>query len=191
MSLADLKYIEGLRLTKFQFIGKQMTKHIANILTGCRILGSILLLFFPAFSAAFYAIYLFCGFSDMIDGTIARKTNSVSKFGSQLDTAADLIFVVVSIIRVLPAIHLPEWLWIWSGVIAMIKITNIIWGYISKKQYISMHTILNKAAGLLLFLLPLTISFLELKYTAVVVCSIATFSAIQEGVYAITESECM
>ena len=92
-----------------------MPKHIANILTGCRILGSILLLFFPAFSVSFYIIYLFCGFSDMIDGTIAKKTNSISKFGSQLDTVADLIFVVVSIIRLLPAIHISQWLWIWGG----------------------------------------------------------------------------
>ena len=35
-----------------------MTRHIANILTGYRILGSILLLFFPAFSLEFYIIYL-------------------------------------------------------------------------------------------------------------------------------------
>ena len=165
-----------------------MAKHIANILTGFRILGSILLLFFPVFSAAFSVMYLFCGFTDMIDGTIARKTNSVSKFGSQLDTVADLIFVAVSIIRWLPAIHIPGWLWIWSGVIATVKITNIIWGYVSKKQFLSLHTIMNKLTGLLLFLLPLTISFLELKYTAIVVCSIATFSAIQEGAYVIADS---
>ena len=44
---------------------------------------------------------------------------------------------------------------------------------------------------LLLFLLPLTISFVELKYTAIVVCSIATFSAIQEVFYVITGRECM
>ena len=167
-----------------------MAKHIANILTGYRILGSILLLFFPAFSVAFYIIYLFCGFSDMIDGTIARKTNSISKFGSQLDTIADLVFAVVSMIRLLPAIHIPQWLWMWGGVIAVIKISNIIWGYVSKKQFISMHTIMSKATGLLLFLLPLTISFVELKYTAIVVCSIATFSAIQEGVYVIVDSKC-
>ena len=142
------------------------------------------------FSAVFYIIYLFCGFSDMIDGTIARKTNSISKFGSQLDTVADFIFVVVSIIKLSPAIHIPGWLWIWSGVIAIIKISNIIWGYVSKKQFISMHTIMNKATGLLLFLLPLTISFVELKYTAIVVCSVATFSAIQEGVYVTIDSEC-
>ena len=165
-----------------------MTKHIANILTGCRIFGSILLLFFPAFSMAFYIIYLFCGFSDMVDGTIARKTNSISKFGSQLDTIADLIFVMVSLFKLLPTIHIPQWLWIWGGVIAVIKISNIIWGYVSKKRFISLHTIMNKVTGLLLFVLPLTISFVELKYIAIAVCSIATLSAIQEGFYIITDS---
>ena len=166
-----------------------MAKHLANILTGCRILGSILLLVFSAFSVAFYITYLFCGLSDMIDGTIARKTNSTSKFGSQLDTIADFFFVVASSVKLLPVIHIPGWLWIWGGVIAVIKISNIIWGYVSKKQFISLHTIMNKVTGLLLFLLPLTVSFVELKYTAIAVCSIATLSAIQEGVYIITDSE--
>jgi len=168
-----------------------MAKHIANILTACRIFGSILLLFFPAFSGAFYIIYLFCGFSDMVDGTIARKTNSISKFGSQLDTVADLIFLAVSLFKLFPAIHIPQWLWIWCGVIALIKISNIIWGYVSKKQFTSLHTFMNKATGLMLFLLPLTISFIELKYTAIVVCSIASFSALQEGFYVIADKECM
>ena len=164
-----------------------MVKHIANLITGCRILGSILLLFFPAFSAAFYVIYLFCGFSDMIDGTIARKTGSTSKFGSQLDTIADLVFVAVSLVKLLPVIHIPGWLWVWSGVIAVIKISNIIWGFVSKKRFIALHTIMNKVTGLLLFLLPLTISFVEPKYTAIIVCSVATFSAIQEEIWVITD----
>ena len=137
-----------------------MTRHIANILTSCRILGSILLLFFPVFSSAFYITYLLCGFSDMIDGTIARKTNSVSDFGSKIDTVADLVFITVSLIKVLPKIHIPLWILIWGIVIAIIKIGNILWGYISKKQFISLHTIMNKITGLLLFLLPLTISFI-------------------------------
>ena len=165
-----------------------MAKYIADILTGCRIFGSILLLFFPAFSLVFNITYLLCGFSDMVDGTIARKTNSTSKFGSQLDTIADLIFVVVSLFKLLPAIHIPQWLWIWGGVVAVIKISNIIWGYVSKKQFISLHTIMNKVTGLLLFLLPLTIPFGELNYIAIAVCSIATLSAIQEGFYIIADS---
>ena len=166
-----------------------MIKHIANILTGCRILGSILLLFFSVFSLEFYIIYLLCGFSDMIDGTIARKTNSTSEFGAKIDTAADLVFAAVSLIKFSPTIHIPQWLWIWVGVIAIIKIGNIIWGYISKKQFLSLHTIMNKATGILLFLFPLIISFVELKYFAIVICSIATFSAIQEWFYITTEYE--
>ena len=160
-----------------------MTKHIANILTSCRILGSVLLLFFPVFDLAFYILYLFCGFSDMIDGIVARKTNSTSQFGSQLDTIADFVFVVAAIFKLLPVIRLPGWLWFWSGVIAVIKISNIIWGFVSKKRFIALHTIMNKVTGLLLFLLPLTIPFLKLDYSAMAVCSIATLSAIQEGFY--------
>ena len=164
-------------------------KNIANIISGCRILGSILLLFFPAFSLDFYIVYILCGFSDMIDGTIARKTNSTSKFGSQLDTIADFVFVVISLFKLLPAIHIPEWLWIWGGVIAVIKIGNIIWGYVSKKQFIAFHTIMNKITGLLLFLLPLIISFSGWEYVAIAACSVATLSAIQEGVYVIADCE--
>ena len=158
-----------------------MIKHIANIVTGCRILGSILLLFFPAFSAAFYCIYLLCGLSDMIDGTIARKTNSTSELGAKIDTAADLVFVAASLSKVLPGIPIPQGIWIWGIVIAIIKIGNILWGYVSQKQFLSMHTIMNKITGLLLFLLPFTLSLIKVKYSLSVVCSLATFAAIQEG----------
>lgn len=125
----------------------------------------------------------------MIDGTIARKTNSASEFGAKMDTVADLVFIVVSLIKIMPTINIPGWLWIWGGVIAVIKIGNIIWGYVSGKQFISLHTIMNKLTGLLLFLLPLTVSLIEVKYSAIGVCSIATFAAIQEGVYSATNYE--
>ena len=166
-----------------------MTKHIANILTCCRIFGSILLLFFPAFSIEFYITYLMCGFSDMIDGTIARKTNSTSRFGSQLDTIADLVFAAASLFKLLPAIPMPGWLWIWGGVIAVIKIRNIIQGYVRKKQFVALHTIMNKVTGLLLFALPLTISFVKWKCIAIAVCAMATLSAVQEGIYVMTDRE--
>ncbi|MBR6555180.1 MAG: phosphatidylglycerophosphate synthase, partial [Clostridia bacterium] len=83
----------------------------------------------------------------------------------------------------LPAINIPQYLWIWGGIIAIIKISNITWGYVSQKQFIALHTIMNKLSGLLLFLLPLTLSFVELKYSSIAVCSTATFAAIQESVY--------
>ena len=166
-----------------------MIKHIANIITGCRIFGSILLLFFPAFSSEFYIIYILCGFTDMIDGTIARMTNSAGELGSKIDTVADIVFVTASLIKILPAINIPVWLWVWGIVISIIKIGNIIWGYISQKQFVSLHTVMNKITGLLLFLLPLTLSFAELKYSSIAVCSIATVAAIQEGFFIATNCE--
>ena len=131
-----------------------MVKYLANAITSLRIIGSFVLLFFDVPSSTFYITYLFCGFSDMIDGTIARKTNAVSSFGSNLDTVADFIFMVVCLIKLLPMIYLPFWLWIWIAVIAIIKIGNIVWGFISSKKLISLHTFLNKATGFLLFFFP-------------------------------------
>ena len=157
-----------------------MKKQIANIVSSCRILLSITLLFCPVFSVCFYSIYLFCGFTDMVDGTIARKTNSVSEFGARLDTTSDFLFFAVTFIKLLPIIHIPKWIWVWIVVIAIIKIFNVILGFAYTKKLISLHTAMNKITGLLLFLLPLTLYFIELKYSFVVVCIVATFSAIQE-----------
>ena len=158
-----------------------MKKHLANLLTSCRILGSIFLLFIPVFTAGYYTVYLLCGVSDMIDGTVARKTGSVSKSGSKLDTAADLAFIAASLITLLPALPIPVWLWVWGGIIAAIKLSNMVLGYRSAKQFLSLHTPLNKITGFLLFLLPLTLWFIPLTYSSVVVCSLATLSAMHEG----------
>ena len=158
-----------------------MKKYLANIITLFRIISSIWLLLLPVFSIRFYVVYLFCGFTDMIDGAIARKTHSVTEFGSKLDSVADLIFVVVAFVKLLPVISLPNWLWVWIAIIALIKVANILFGWISAKRLAIEHTLMNKITGFLLFLLPLTLSFIEFKYSAVVVCTVATMSAIQES----------
>ena len=80
---------------------------MANVITGLRIFISLLLLFCPVFSPIFYALYLIAGLSDMADGFIARRTNSVSEFGSRFDSIADFVFVAVCLIKVLPAMDIP------------------------------------------------------------------------------------
>ncbi len=158
-------------------------KQIANIITISRILSSIYLLLCPVFSIRFYIVYLFCGITDMVDGTIARKTKSVSELGARLDTIADSVFVAVCFVKVLPLMQLPVWLWTWIVIIAIIKIGNVVWGLISNKKLVSIHTILNKVTGFILFLLPLTFSFIEPIYSSAVVCFMATLSAINEVYY--------
>lgn len=156
-------------------------ERMANIVTSCRIMGSILLLFFPAFSFWFYILYLICGFSDMIDGMIDRKTNTVNEFGSRLDTIADFIFMTACLVKLLPAIPIPSWLWWWVAGIAVIKIMNVVSRFVYQKNFVVKHTIMNKITGLLLFSLSLTLSLIEFKYSTIVICCIATFAAIQEG----------
>ena len=155
--------------------------NVANIITGTRIALSIALLFFPAFSPAFYAIYLTAGLTDAIDGTVARKTGTESEFGERLDTAADFALFASCLIKLLPVLQPPVWLYVWTGLIALIKVVNIVSGFAVRKKWVAPHTIMNKVTGILLFALPLTVSWIEPKYPAAVVCSVATFAAIQEG----------
>ena len=166
-----------------------MKKHIANIITGSRIIFSLTLLVIPLSSAWFYVLYLFCGLTDMIDGAIARKTNAVSSFGSKLDTAADFIFMAVCAVKILPIIYLPVLLWIWIAVIAIIKFANIVFGFIRIKKLVDYHTVLNKITGLFLFLLPLTLQYIEPIYSFAIVCIMATIAAIQECYYTIKTND--
>ena len=89
----------------------------------------------------------------------------------------------------IPAIDVGRWLWIWTGVIALIKVVNVISGLAMKKGFVAKHTLANKATGILLFLLPMVILLEVIKVPYIVlVCLLATFAAIQEGHLIRTES---
>ena len=60
-------------------------RQTANIITLSRLAAAGVLLFLTPFTPEFYAAYLWCGVSDMIDGTIARKTHSESRLGEKLE----------------------------------------------------------------------------------------------------------
>ena len=166
-----------------------MKKHLANTITILRIIGSVAILFFSLSSLPFYIIYLFCGFSDMIDGTIARKLNAVSGLGSKLDAISDFIFMVVCVVKLLPIVSLSIFLWIWIAIITIIKICNIVLGFVLRKKLLVLHTILNKTTGFFLFVLPLTLQFIVPRYSFTIVCIVATIAAIQEGHYIIMEKD--
>ena len=162
---------------------------MANTITGIRIVCSIVLLFCPVFSFSFYLLYIIAGVSDMIDGTVARKTGAVNEFGSKLDTVADFVLVIVCLTKLLPIIHVPTWLIIWIIIISVIKAMNLISGYVIRKEIVALHTGINKVTGMLLFVFPLTLSFIDLKYSGAVVSAVATFAAIQEGYMIRTRSK--
>lgn len=154
---------------------------MANRLTIMRMLLSVVLLFLSPLSFVFWIIYTACGITDMLDGYVARKTNTVSQFGSKLDSIADLIFICAAMIQILPIVKIDFWMWIWIALIAFVKLLNLICGYIVQHAMVMLHTKANKVAGFLLFLLPIILLFAELKYIAVLVLAVASFAAVQEG----------
>ena len=156
---------------------------MANAVTMFRIAAGFILLFTRVFSPAFYALYIAGGLSDMLDGFVARKTNTRSEFGAKLDSAADFVFMAASLMKLLPVLDIPAWLYVWTGIIAFIKLVNLISGFVLLGTFAAVHSLMNKAAGALLFVLPLTISFVPVGCSLIVVCFTATFAAIQEGYY--------
>ena len=166
-----------------------MIRHIPNIITLSRIPMAVALPFVQSSPAVFWTLYLLCGFSDVLDGAVARSTGTVSRLGERLDTIADIIFVAVWIVLFIPAMNVGRWLWIWTGIIALIKVVNVISGLAMKKGFVAKHTPANKATGILLFLLPMVILLEVIKVPYIVlVCLLATFAAIQEGHLIRTES---
>lgn len=154
---------------------------LANALTICRIAFSIALLAPAAFSPMFFVLYVLAGLTDMLDGYVARKTRTESEFGAKLDSVADLVFVVASLVKVLPAVDVPAWLWIWVAAIALVKAANVASGFVMEKRLVMPHTTANKVAGFVVFLVPLAIPHAGVAVPASVACAVATFAAVQEG----------
>ena len=163
-------------------------KNIANYVSISRIVMSILLLLTKTLTLPFIIIYLYCGVSDMVDGYIARKSKNTSKIGSILDSVADLIFVIISIFKIVPFLNLPSGIIIWVIIIVLIKICNVICAYTYYKKLIFPHTIANKITGLILFIAPLILIKNNYILFEIIICSIATFAAIQEEHYIRTKN---
>lgn len=66
-------------------------KAIPNYISFSRIIFYFILIFVKPLSLAFHAIYIICGFSDIMDELISRKTGTTSRLGVRLDSTADMV----------------------------------------------------------------------------------------------------
>ena len=154
---------------------------LPNIITLIRIAGSLGLLLCEVTGVVFWIIYSLCGISDIADGWLARKLKCVTKTGALLDSLADICFVACCAWKLKPILELPQWLWLWAGVIVVIKVVNQLSPLVMYGRCCFPHTLANKITGFLLFIaVPMT--FLSIV-PITIVAAIATFAAIREGLY--------
>ena len=154
-------------------------KHLPNILSSLRIIGAVALLLCDVAGTTFVTLYALCGISDIADGWLARKMKCVTSTGALLDSLADICFVAWCAWNLLPILELPQWLWLWAGVIVTIKVVNQISALVMYGRCCFPHTLANKWAGFLLFIaVPMTFwSVVPITLVA----AVATFAAVQEG----------
>jgi phosphatidylglycerophosphate synthase len=164
-------------------------KVIPNGITFGRIILAMLLLFLKPLSLAFLVIYILCGVTDLIDGPIARMTNTTSSLGAKLDSAADTILIAVSLFTLYPLLGLTLEIMIWIFMIAVIRITSIGVALRRFKTYASIHTYGNKLTGFILFVTPLCLPFIHHSMWTVFVCIIATISAVEEFIIQFTSKQ--
>ena len=154
-------------------------KHLPNILSLLRMVGAVALLLSDVSGVLFGVLYIVCGISDIADGWLARKLKCVTRTGALLDSVADICFVACLCPLLLPILELPQWLWLWAGVIVAFKVVNQLSAVWVHGRCCFPHTLANKWAGFLLFIaVPMTIcSIIPISIAAFV----ATFAAIHEG----------
>ena len=164
-------------------------KNFANLITISRIAGSFMLLFLKPFSFIFFTVYFYCGISDMLDGYVARYTNSSSKMGALLDSISDFAFIAVMIPICLTALPLEEWMRGSICLISLIRFLSLGIGILKYHSLAFLHTYLNKITGFLLFSFPCFYLLSGLSVTSIILCCIASLSSIEELLITIKSKE--
>ena len=155
-------------------------KHLPNILSSLRIVGAVALLLSNVPGILFWMLYIVCGISDIADGWLARKLKCVTKRGALLDSVADICFVACCAWKLLPILELPQWLWLWAGVIVAIKAVNQFSTLVMYGHCCFPHTLANKVTGFLLFIAVSSMTFWSIIPISIA-ATVATFAAVQEG----------
>jgi len=153
-------------------------KKVPNIITAVRILGTVAMIFIAPFTVPFYAVYCMCGFTDVLDGFVARHWNLTSEFGAKLDSAADLFFYFITLVKIWPKlwITLPKNIWVIFGIVLLLRLVLYLKYALKDHEFGSEHTYLNKLTGLMVFGIALiinTAAAVPYCYTAVWIAFVA------------------
>jgi CDP-diacylglycerol--glycerol-3-phosphate 3-phosphatidyltransferase len=131
------------------------------MLTLSRFAMSFLLLFINPLSdyypiaPLFLFLYTLCIASDIIDGPIARATKTSTNAGAILDSAADLTFIAVVLIKLLPALPFELWMLYLVALVLFTRFVAFGIGFAKHRTLTLLHTYSNKGAGLVMACFPI------------------------------------
>lgn len=164
-----------------------------NCITLLRMAGAMGLLLLPPMSPLFLGLYTLTGLTDVLDGWLARRTGTASEFGAKLDSAADLLFYGVMLIRLFPILWrmLPSGIWYAVAGIVLLRLSVYVVAAIKFHCFVSLHTWLNKLTGVAVFLLPyILVSSWGVAYSWAA-CALACAASLEElAIHLSRKSDC-
>jgi CDP-diacylglycerol--glycerol-3-phosphate 3-phosphatidyltransferase len=167
-------------------------RHLPNILSCFRIVLSPLLLLLADNPIPFVILYLFCGISDLVDGYIARRFKLQTLLGAKLDSLADFIFFSITFFLLLfyKGIEITLPVILCCIAITAIRTLNLLLTQNKFKQWGVMHTLGNKASGLILFLsMPICILVGQIPHSITILLGTAAiFSSLEETLLLLTST---
>lgn len=166
-------------------------KYLPNCITAVRIVGTAAMLFMKPLSKIFLIVYAVAGFTDVLDGFIARKMGTISDFGSKLDSVADLLLYFVMLVKLFPVmwVVLPNIIWAMVGAIVVVRFCAYMVAAKKYKRFSAQHTYMNKASGLAVFTVPFAIVTAIAVPYCWGVCVVAMTASLEELIIHLTSKE--
>jgi len=154
---------------------------------------SISLLFLFPYPNLFIIGYLLCGISDIMDGYLARRYKWETRLGEQLDSFSDTVFSGVIIYMLIAYTDMidTQWAIIGIAIVMILRIINFIITKVKFKTWGAIHTLANKATGILLYLyMPAVIIYNTVLFVpGIALCFIALVSSIEEMIILLTSKQ--
>lgn len=152
-------------------------KYVPNILSASRIIvASFLFMFNDFYDPLFLGLYMFCAFTDFLDGRIARKYHCESKLGAALDSIGDgmtyLPLLKILIVQKL----IPSWLVIWILADLALAFVGAFIALGRFKKFFIPHTYVGKLLGVVVFVLPLMVQFVPVNVWLIAIALNATIN---------------
>lgn len=170
-------------------------KHIPNMISVFRLIFCFSLLFLTQLSnrfamrMTFTVAYCLVGFTDVLDGWIARKFGFQSELGAKLDNIADTCMFCVGFVCLIFLLDLqffPSFLHciIPLGLAVALKVFSFALTKLRFGQWNTMHTYFNKALGCVLFLcVPLCLWLDSIHYAAAIGVAVLIALTVAEDTY--------
>ncbi len=153
LSIVCTEQVNALRMKTIYWIRQMIRRNvltIPNALSLARLFGVPLLFFLVHLEqiAWFIGWYLFLGFTDFLDGKLARLWNQTSRLGSHLDSLGDVAYYLATawfFLQLFPGYLKPNIVWI--VVLALVAGAAVGMSWYRTGRITFVHTWLNQANG--------------------------------------------